>query len=124
MRWAIEREFGWNEVHQFASFTEWFNPDDVRIIISHGSDVGWIQQHENADAIELGSIYIVPSMQRNGIGTKVIQGLLDRGKERQLPVTLAVMKINPSRALYERLGFRVTHEDDHKLYMRADPFSV
>jgi ribosomal protein S18 acetylase RimI-like enzyme len=30
------------------------------------------------------------------------------------------MKINPAVALYERLGFRVTHEDEHKLYMRAD----
>ena len=29
------------------------------------------------------------------------------------------MKSNPALALYERLGFRLTHEDEYKLYMRA-----
>jgi ribosomal protein S18 acetylase RimI-like enzyme len=31
------------------------------------------------------------------------------------------MKVNPALALYERLGFRITHEDEYKVYMRADP---
>jgi ribosomal protein S18 acetylase RimI-like enzyme len=29
------------------------------------------------------------------------------------------MKINPAVGLYERLGFRITSEDEYKLYMRA-----
>ena len=33
------------------------------------------------------------------------------------------MKFNPSRRLYERLGFRVTHEDDRKVYMFREPHS-
>jgi hypothetical protein len=32
-----------------------------------------------------------------------------------------VVKINPALRLYERMGFRITHEDDRKLYMRRDP---
>jgi len=32
-----------------------------------------------------------------------------------------VVKINPARRLYERLGFSVTHEDLHKVYMRREP---
>ncbi len=66
-------------------------------------------------------IYVVPSMQRKGIGSGVIQALLQLGRQKSQPVTLAVMKINPARALYERLGFRTTHEDEYKVYMRADP---
>jgi len=34
---------------------------------------------------------------------------------------MAVMKINPAIRLYERLGFRITHADEYKFYMRADP---
>jgi ribosomal protein S18 acetylase RimI-like enzyme len=36
-------------------------------------------------------------------------------------VTLGVVKTNPALRLYERLGFRVTHEDDRKFYMRRGP---
>ena len=30
-------------------------------------------------------------------------------------VTLGVVKTNPARRLYERLGFRITHADDREL---------
>ena len=118
MRWAIERVFGWDQAREEASFAGWFKPDEVRIIAANGEDAGWIQQREEDGAIFLGSIYVAPEMQRKGIGTRVIQTLLDLGRQRCLPVTLAVMKINPACALYKRLGFRVTHEDEYKFYMR------
>jgi ribosomal protein S18 acetylase RimI-like enzyme len=120
MREAIERIFGWDQAHQEASFAGWFNPDEVNIIVANGVDAGWIQQREDDGAIFLGSIYVTPEMQGKGIGTRVIQTLLDLGRQRSQPITLAVMKINPAIALYERLGFRITDEDEYKLYMRAD----
>jgi GNAT superfamily N-acetyltransferase len=121
MRWAVERVFGWDESGQYKSFAEWFKPEEVSVITADGLDAGWIQQRQDDNGIFLGSIYIGPAMQRKGIGSGVIQDLLQLGRQKSKPVTLAVMKINPARALYERLGFRVTHEDEYKVYMRADP---
>jgi len=121
MRWAIERHFGWDETHQQASFARWFTPEEVSIISVDGADVGWIQQRQERNSIFLGSIYILPAMQRKGIGTHVIKGLLDYAQQHSQAVTLAVMKVNPALNLYERLGFRITHEDDYKLYMTATP---
>jgi ribosomal protein S18 acetylase RimI-like enzyme len=120
MRWAIEPIFGWDQAHQEASFAGWFNPGEVSIITANGVDAGWIQHRVERGAIFLGSIYVAPVMQRKGIGTRVIQMLLDLGTQRSQPVTLAVMKINPAVALYKKLGFRITHEDEHKLYMKVD----
>jgi GNAT superfamily N-acetyltransferase len=120
MRWAIERLFGWDQARQEAAFAGWFHSDEVDIIVANGIDVGWIQRREDRGAIFLGSIYVVPEMQRKGIGTRVIQSLLDLGRQRSQPVALAVMKINPAIALYKRLGFRITDEDEYKLYMKAD----
>jgi ribosomal protein S18 acetylase RimI-like enzyme len=117
MRWAIERVFGWDQAHQDASFAEWFRGDEVSIIIADGVDVGWVQQRPDRDAIFLGSIYIAPAMQRKGIGTRVLRTLLDQAQQQSQALTLAVMKINPAFALYERLGFRITHQDEYKLYM-------
>jgi GNAT superfamily N-acetyltransferase len=110
LRWAIERQFGWDEAHQQASFVTWFAPEEVNIITVDGADVGWIQQRQERNSIFLGSIYIVPAMQRKGIGTYVIQGLLDQAERNALAVTLAVMMVNPAFNLYERLGFRTTQK--------------
>jgi ribosomal protein S18 acetylase RimI-like enzyme len=35
-------------------------------------------------------------------------------------VTLGVVKTNPALRLYERLGFRITHEDERKFYVRRE----
>jgi GNAT superfamily N-acetyltransferase len=120
MRWAIESVLGWDQAQQEASFDGWFKPDEVSIIVADDVDLGWIQRRLDHEAIFVGSIYITPRMQRKGIGTRVMQTILDLARQQSRPVTLAVMKINPARALYERLGFRITHEDEHKFYMRAD----
>jgi ribosomal protein S18 acetylase RimI-like enzyme len=119
MRWAIERLFGWDEAHQEESFAGWFKPDEVSIITADGPDVGWIQQRPERDAIFLGSIYVIPTMQGKGIGTHVIRKLVALARSRSQTVTLAVMKINPAVGLYERLGFRITSQDEYKFYMRT-----
>jgi ribosomal protein S18 acetylase RimI-like enzyme len=120
MRWAIERTLTWDQTQQEASFAEWFKPGEVSIIVADEAEVGWIQQRLDDDAIFLGSIYIVPRMQRRGVGTRVIRTILDAARQQSRAVTLAVMKINPAVTLYQRLGFQITHEDKHKFYMKAD----
>jgi len=59
--------------------------------------------------------------QRQGIGSRVIRAVIDEATRERKAVTLSVVKINPARRLYERLGFSVTHEDLHKVYMRREP---
>jgi len=120
MRERTEELLGWDQVRQEASFAKWFKPDEVRIVIADGVDVGWLQHRSESDAIFLGSIYIIPAMQGKGIATQLIRDLLDLAGRQHQAVTLAVMKNNPAAALYKRLGFHVTHEDKYKLYMRWD----
>jgi ribosomal protein S18 acetylase RimI-like enzyme len=63
----------------------------------------------------------MPMLQRRGIGTKVLDILLTQAADQSKAITLAVVKINPARHFYEKRGFRITHEDRHKFYMRTDP---
>jgi len=63
----------------------------------------------------------MPMMQGRGVGTKVLDTLLRSAADQSKAMTLAVVKINPARHFYEKRGFRITHEDQHKFYMRADP---
>lgn len=69
------------------------------MITADGLDVGWIQHRLDDTGIHPGSIYVAPSMQRKGIGSGVVQALLQLGRQKSKPFTLAVMKINPALAL-------------------------
>ena len=46
--------------------------------------------------------------------------LISEATALNLAVRLNVVRINPARRLYERMGFRVKHEDDQKFYMKRD----
>ena len=50
-----------------------------------------------------------------------MQFLIDEARPDRKAITLGVVKINPARLLYEPLGFRATHEDQYKVYMRREP---
>lgn len=120
MRWIIERLFGWEQAREEKNFVDFFRISEVRIITVDGQDVGWIQERLEEDAIFIGSFYITPAMQRHGIGTQVLRELMVKAESQSKAITLGVVKINPAVHFYEKHGFRVTHEDKHKFYMRAD----
>jgi ribosomal protein S18 acetylase RimI-like enzyme len=50
----------------------------------------------------------------------VVKGLIEEAARAGQSLTLGVVKTNPALRLYERLGFRTTHEDERKFYMRRD----
>lgn len=121
MREMIESNFGWDQRRQEESFAEWFDLREVGIIVTDDRDVGWMQSSTNEHEVFLGSLYVRPEMQRRGIGTHILRNLIVQCSQSSKALTLAVMKANPAIHLYERLGFRVTHEDQYKFYMRVHP---
>jgi GNAT superfamily N-acetyltransferase len=121
MRWIVESLFGWDQVREEENFARFFKLDEARIITADGRSVGWIQEQIDDTSINLGFLYVMQEMQRRGIGTQVLRMLLARAANQSKAITLAVVKINPARQFYERHGFRITCEDEHKFCMRVDP---
>src|ERR1700737_1409443 len=76
MRWIVERLFGWDQVREEKNFAQFFKLDEVRIITADAQDVGWIQEQVDSTTINIGSFYVMPAMQRHGIGTQVLQILV------------------------------------------------
>jgi ribosomal protein S18 acetylase RimI-like enzyme len=120
MREVTERLFGWDQAREDRKFAEQFRIDEVKIIVLDGQDVGWLQTQVDDAIITLGQLYVSPSMQRRGIGTSVLKRLIAGAKREGKSITLGVVKTNPALRLYERHGFRTTHEDQYKFYMRLD----
>lgn len=64
---------------------------------------------------------IDPTRQGRGLGTEIVRNLLAEAAAARVPVELQVLKVNPARRLYERLGFTVFAEATIHYRMRADP---
>ncbi len=62
--------------------------------------------------VSVAVIEILPQHQRRGLGSAVVKDIVSEAKSRGLPVTLQVLKVNPARKLYERLGFRIVGETE------------
>jgi hypothetical protein len=54
-----------------------------------------------------------------GFGAALLRQVQASATTRGLPVRLNVLKVNPARALYERLGFVVVREDDARWSMES-----
>jgi len=119
MRWIIE-ELHLDRTAQETSFRQQWNSTQVRIIMLDNADVGWVQTIREDDELFVAQMFVDSRFQRKGIGTEVMKRLINEAAAWSLAVCLSVVRINPARRLYERLGFRVTHEDDRKFYMKRD----
>jgi GNAT superfamily N-acetyltransferase len=117
----INRELRLDHDAQIASFRRQWNSTEVRIIMLDGADVGWLQSATRDGTFFVGQLFVDAAHQGRGIGTEVMHRLIAEASALNQVMTLGVVKINPAKRLYERLGFQVTHEDDRKFYMRREP---
>ena len=83
--------------------------------------IGHLSVRRTDDEIFLAAIAIAPEQQNQGIASQLLQDLLSESDRSHLPVTLQVLKVNPARRLYERLGFAHTGETSTHYLMRRDP---
>jgi GNAT superfamily N-acetyltransferase len=120
MSWIID-ELRLDRTAQETSFRQQWHAAQVRIIVLGGTDVGWLQAITQDNELFIAQMFVDGPFQRRGIGTEVMRRLIGEANEANLAVRLNVIRINPARRHYERLGFRVTHEDDRKSYMKRDP---
>ena len=120
MRDVVQRMFGWDEVVQDRMFDEGFKPGLSQIVSVDGQDAAQLVVERGSDHVCLTTIFILPKFQRRGLGTAIINDVLAEAARAHLPVVLRVLKLNPARGLYERLGFAVASEDETHFTMRAD----
>lgn len=121
MQTYVHLTWDWTEADQRARFRAEFEPGKDQIVVLAGQDIGVICVEEGESEVFLDKIYILPAYQRQGIGTHLIRDVLERAFQDGLPVRLRVLKVNPARKLYERLGFVEIDETESSYVMVATP---
>jgi len=118
MRPYAEATWGaWNE-QAVREFTDKSARDgSFQIISQNGITVGAVRIERFASHIQLDQLYVGTPYQRRGIGTDIVRGLMAEARSVKKPLRLRVLKTNPAKMLYERLGFVLTETTNERYYM-------
>ena len=119
MRPYVQATWGWDESDQRERFGASLDPCACQVIELGGVAAGGLRVDYATTPIRLLNIQILPEFQRQGLGSLIITAVLQQAADR--PVWLQVLKVNPARALYERLGFRVTGETETHWQLVHEP---
>jgi GNAT superfamily N-acetyltransferase len=94
---------------------------DGSIILFNDHPVGRLLVDRAGPDITLVDIALLPEFRKRGIGTGLIQSLLQEATGAKKNVALQVLRGSAAARLYERLGFTMVNEDGVYLEMKRTP---
>lgn len=107
MRPLMQQLDAWDEPMRRAAIRRSYKAADSRIISRDGADIGWIQVTQRDADYNLAQIQILEEYCGLGIGSEIINALLDRAADEGKTVSLSAVRVNRAIGLYQRMGFRV-----------------
>jgi ribosomal protein S18 acetylase RimI-like enzyme len=115
--------WGWDEQFQRDHHNRGFTPGRWQIITANGADAGMLSVERRPDEIYLLRIEILPDYQGRGIGSRLINALIDEAGQKGQDLVLEVLAVNHrAYALYQRLGLAEVGrggDGDVKIIMRS-----
>ena len=102
----------WRENYAEASFD---------VIVADGEPVGRLYVHRGETEIRIVDMALLPEYRGGGIGTRLLQDLVDEADAAGKSVTIHVERMNPALRLYERLGFSLAEDKGVYLFLERAP---
>jgi GNAT superfamily N-acetyltransferase len=119
----ITSMFGWDEDVQKDFHDKAWQQQKPDVITYDGKLIGTIATIETEDCIDIGQFFILPEYHNRGIGTRLLENILDKADQTGKNVTLKFLKNNPVKSLYARNGFRFVDTSEVLHYMERKPGS-
>jgi ribosomal protein S18 acetylase RimI-like enzyme len=91
--------------------------DCAEVLLQDGVPVGLLKVSRDSAQWKLIQIQLVPELQGQGLGADLLAKIIAEADNANVAIALSVLKANPARALYERLGFAVIGESEHEFDM-------
>jgi ribosomal protein S18 acetylase RimI-like enzyme len=110
----------WDEVRTRRESVEDSANPNASIILVDAVEAGILLVERQSHEIHLRTLYLLPRYQGQGIGSTLVSALQKEAVTRCLPLRLQVLKVNPAKHFYERLGFSVLEETEYFLYMQYE----
>lgn len=109
-----------DNVVQAARFEEYkkdFNPDEIQVVCLVSEPVGRLRIVRGSE-IYIGGMQILPEYRGRGLGTAILESLIEESKQTSKPIRLEVFHNNQQALdLYEKVGFKVIEENEQSKIM-------
>lgn len=92
--------------------------ESAEILILDSEPAGLFKVVRDGQSWELIQIQLRPALQDQGFGTTLLKQLVSEAQTANATLRLNVLKANPARRMYERLGFTVIAEKAHAFEMQ------
>ncbi|MBV7482687.1 GNAT family N-acetyltransferase [Bordetella sp. BOR01] len=91
--------------------------EDARVVLLDGAPAGLLKSYRGPSAWHVVQLQVAPEYQGQGLGARLLRQVLTQADAAGLPTQLDVLKTNPARRLYERLGFRIVADTGVEYHM-------
>lgn len=118
-RTYFENVSDWTAEYQREHFYAYFKPKYVSIIQDDSQLMGAFSFFSKKNVIFILYVYLLPEFQGQGIGTFILKGIIRMAKAQGKPIVLNTFKKNTKALrLFIRLGFKVIHESENKIFLK------
>ena len=108
---------------QDAHYRGTYTDTTYSVILTGGEPAGRLYVARWEDEIRIVDIALLPEHRGNGLGTALLQELIEESEAAGKPLSIHVEQNNPARPLYDRLGFEEAGEFGVYVLMRRAPVS-
>jgi GNAT superfamily N-acetyltransferase len=113
--------WGWDNQFQLDVHRRRWSERPWSVICNGDEPIGTVSVEWTDTHLRIGEFYLLKEMQRKGIGTNVLQSILQEADVRGLPAKLEHLKWNPVGSLYKRHGFEVVEENEIHYFLIRKP---
>jgi len=92
--------------------------DCAKVLLHDGNPVGLLKVSRDNQDWEIIQVQLAPEHRGHGLGAKLLKQVIAEAVAAGATLTLSVLKANPARLLYERLGFVVVGQSELEYNMR------
>lgn len=122
----------WNEAQKEAflksqfqaqqrHYREHFPDAEHQVITLDGRPIGRLYLHRREKEIRILDIAILPQYRGAGVGTPLVEEIMEEGAQAKKPVTIYVDSNSPARRLFQRLDFSTVEDNGINALMRWQP---
>lgn len=102
-----------------SAFRKDFDVDSTTVIIHKSSKVGYFSLKKNKKGLYLDNLQLSKSFQGKGLGTRILQTILDNNKLWHIDLT--TFSDNPAINLYKKFGFVIVDIEESTVHMTKYP---